>query len=170
MEAHLVNAFWRTILTATVLVAVSCTLAIGVNATREAGIPLIRPAVEVTDNGEGPVISMARAKALYDAGAVFVDSRTQQEYDDGHIKGARLIYYAHVGEEWETAMAGVPFDAPIISYCSGEGCNSSYLVADYLMNVGFEQVFVFHGGWPEWSAAEYPLVGKPQSVHLYEFK
>ncbi len=163
---------WRILITAAALVAVTAVWAVAFNAVRPEGIALLRP--QATDNGEGgdgKIITLARAKRLYDEGAVFVDSRSPEEYEAGHIQGARLLYYMHAAQDWEEVMAEVDFAAPIISYCSGEGCNSSYLVANQLEDVGFENVYIFDGGWPQWAAAKYPLVGQPVvEPKLYEFE
>lgn len=159
----------RTLLTAAILVAIACLTALAHNALRVEGIPWIRPDANAVAEDNGPILSLARAKALFDEGVVFVDSRTQEEYAEGHIQGARLLYYEHAAENWEKAMAGVPFDKTVVAYCSGEGCNSSYLVAEHLRDMGFEEVLVFHGGWPAWLAASYPAGGRDPHIKLFEF-
>jgi len=161
---------WKhTIITAAIIVAVACVFALATNAARSDGIPLIRPEIVASD-ANGPIISLARAKELYDRGVPFIDSRSPQEYRAGHIRNARLLFYSHVEEDWELVMAGIALADEVAVYCSGEGCNSSYLVADHLMNVGYEKVFVFHGGWPEWSAAGYPVNGQRQELQLYKME
>ncbi|HPQ69717.1 MAG TPA: rhodanese-like domain-containing protein [bacterium] len=163
---------WRILITAAVLVAVTAVWAIAFNAVRPEGIPLLRP--RATDNGEGgdgQILTLARAKGLYDEGAVFIDSRSPEEFAAGHIRGARLLYYVHVAQDWEEVMTDVDFGAMIVVYCSGAGCNSSYLVANQLEDVGFENVFIFDGGWPQWAEAKYPLVGQPVvEPKLYEIE
>ena len=45
-----------------------------------------------------------------------------------------------------------------IIYCSGGECSLSLDLADILFfDNGFENVFVFEGGLPEWEEAGYPL-------------
>lgn len=162
--------FWRLILTASAMVVIAGFLALALNALRPQGIPLIRSREAIADpDSEQRIITLSRAWELFEDGAVFVDSRTLEEYDEGHIKGARLLYYEHVEEDWETVIADVEFDYPIVSYCSGEGCNSSFIVADFLERVGYDQVYIFDGGWPQWSRAGYPLVGQAATpVPLYQ--
>jgi len=161
------QGLFRTILTAAIIAGLGCAFALVTNAARGGGIALIRKPVVASDT-EGTILTLARAKQLFDA--VFVDSRTTQEFEEGHIKDARLLYYEHAEQDWEKVMAGVPFEQQVITYCSGEGCNSSFLVADQLLNVGYEKVSVFHGGWPEWSAAGYPVNGKRRAIKLYEIE
>jgi len=162
----------RLLITASVLIALAGGWALLFNAIRPGGIPLVRSrAAQEEVDDDTNLLTLARAKSLYEQGAVFVDSRSPAEYESGHIRGSRHLYYMHAEEEWETVMADVPFEMPIVSYCSGEGCNSSFLVADQLQNVGFEKVYIFDGGWPEWSAAGYPLDGQAAAPpQLYDLK
>jgi len=159
----------RTLITAVVLVAVACATALVHNAVRADGIPLIRPDAMASDGENGPILPLARAKKLYDDGAVFVDSRTAEEFAEGHIEGARLLYYEDAEQDWEKVMAGVDPSRPVVAYCSGEGCNSSYMVAEQLRDVGYEQVYVFHGGWPAWVAAGYAAAGRNPHLKIFEF-
>jgi rhodanese-related sulfurtransferase len=162
----------RLICTAAVIVAVSALSAFALNAIRAESLPLIRPAaVPVEEGGDPSALSLAKAKQLYDEGVLFIDARSRQEFDQGHIEGAVLLYYAHADAEWETALSGhEDLDAPLVVYCSGEGCNSSEIVADLLRKVGYSKVYLFHGGWPAWLAAGYPRAGEPQAPKLYEFQ
>ena len=151
----------RVLLTAAVLVTVSAVWALSFNAFRPEGIALIgdHKTADV-DEEESNILTLSRARELYEAGAVFIDTRSPEEYREGHIKNATHLYYVHVKEEWEESLADIDLDHPIVSYCSGEGCNSSFIVADYLERVGYGRVYIFDGGWPEWSAAGYPLIGR----------
>jgi len=62
---------------------------------------------------EVPRISVAEAKARYDAGAaLFVDVRGQEEYDTTHISNAVLLPLADL----EARYQELPQDAQIITY------------------------------------------------------
>jgi Rhodanese-like domain len=64
---------------------------------------------------EAPRISLADAKADFDAGkAVFVDSRPEENYTSEHIKGAINVPLADA----ETKYKNIPTDKKIIIYCS----------------------------------------------------
>lgn len=162
----------RLLYTAAIIVAVSAAFAFTVNALRGSRLPLIRPStVPPEEGGNDPwAVGLAKARQLYDQGVLFIDSRTPEEYGEGHILGARLLYYDHADAEWETVLQGVDdMETPLVVYCSGEGCNSSQIVADLLRKVGYNRVYLFHAGWPAWSAAGYPIEGKRLEVKLYEF-
>lgn len=78
-----------------------------VNAT-----PLV---VGVTPHDDAARISLADAKAAFDAGtAVFVDSRAEAAYKAEHIKGAINI----PGGTLDSKIGSLPKDKKIIVYCS----------------------------------------------------
>lgn len=166
-----------------VVIAVVCTAAgMAFNLLREEGIPLVaaeRDACcpdELTLKADGTVlevpdakkaagkaaktsgpIDLTGAKALYDQGAVFIDARAKTEYDKGHIKGAINIFYADVSKEYDHLLEKVDLDKTIVTYCSGEECHSSDLLARDLRDMGYEKVRTFFAGWPAWKAAGYPM-------------
>ena len=41
-------------------------------------------------------------------------------------------------------------------YCGDPGCGDSEDLAYNLQDYGFTKLYVFKGGWLEWSAANYP--------------
>ena len=47
-------------------------------------------------------------------------------------------------------------DEEIVCYCSGFGCEESTELARSLTEAGYRFVYVYKGGWPEWSEAELP--------------
>jgi thiosulfate sulfurtransferase len=150
----------RILISAAIIVGASALWALAFNAWRPKGVAWVRETVS-DQSGVGKMLTLPRAKQLFDTGALFVDTRTDDEFAAGHIRGALHLYYAHVEAEWQRALANVDFDQPIVCYCSGGGCNSSLIVADFLERQGFGKVYVFEGGWPAWSAAGYPLQGLP---------
>jgi len=151
-------SYWKRILiSGAAIAALAAGWAVFFNAVRPDGIPFIRP--QSSDAVDSKILTLTRAKEFFDSGALFVDARSEEEYHSGHISGAVNLYYTHADQEWEKVLAGVDFEKPIVCYCSGEGCNSSVIVADLLSRVGFDQVYIFHGGWPEWSMAGYPVTG-----------
>ncbi len=86
---------------------------------------------------------------------IFIDSRYAEEYEAGHIDGAVTIPYDEVFENAEK-LADIPFDKLIAIYCAGSDCNSSYILAEELIMMGYKRVFIFEGGWLLWQEANYP--------------
>ncbi len=102
-------------------------------------------------------ISYTEARALFDAGsAIFVDARPPFDFGLGHIKGAVNLPL----KDFSTSgplLDLLPRDRLLVTYCDGEDCNSSVLLAAKLDSAGFKQVQVFFGGWKEWSARHLPV-------------
>jgi rhodanese-related sulfurtransferase len=88
--------------------------------------------------------------------AVFVDARSEEDYQAGHVPGALLLNQDLFEANVSSLMDLVPPDTLIVTYCSGEGCGSSREVADLLLGAGFTNVKVFYGGWEIWKRAGYP--------------
>jgi rhodanese-related sulfurtransferase len=56
-------------------------------------------------------------------------------------------------------LKDIPKDARIITYCSGERCQSSITLARMLVErLGYSRTQVFFDGWSAWNAAGYPFV------------
>lgn len=88
--------------------------------------------------------------------AVFLDSRAEEKYLEGHILGAVNIPFEG-GERIVEEQLPFPREATLIVYCDGNECQSSVLLAKVLAEFGFEDIRVFFGGWAEWVAAGLPL-------------
>jgi 3-mercaptopyruvate sulfurtransferase SseA len=59
-------------------------------------------------------VNVKEAQALIASGAVVVDVRNQAAFDQGHIRGAKLIPFAEVADR----SGELPRDKTIITYCS----------------------------------------------------
>jgi len=47
-------------------------------------------------------------------------------------------------------------DTPILTYCSGEECDESFQVSEFLREQGFTNVVLFAGGYTAWEAGGLP--------------
>ena len=103
------------------------------------------------------VIGYDEARALFDRGGVlFVDARPPFDFGLGHIKGALNLPL----KDFETRgqiLELFPKDQLLVTYCDGEDCNSSVLLAAKLDSAGYRNVKVFFGGWKEWTARHLPV-------------
>ena len=108
------------------------------------------------------VVDAAAVKRLQAQGAVLVDTRTQAEFDQRHIDGARWVPYG------EKSLKDVVYDAktddfaglaaldknkPTVFLCNGAECWKSYKASRAALAAGFNQVYWFRGGMPEWLKA-----------------
>ena len=142
-------------------VVISIFLSFSSNLVRKDSIPLLAKKLEITedidlDSYESTLlaISLDKAKDFFENGVLFIDARDEVYYNDGHIKNAMknvfLMELIFNIEEKQTK------EDPIVVYCGDPGCGDSEDLAYDLQNEGFKKLFVFKGGWLEWSAANYP--------------
>ena len=93
------------------------------------------------------------ARQIYDAGATFVDVRSDREWAAGHVKGAIHI---PVNEVDGAATAKLPDQsAPIVTYCAvGSRAAKG---ADILRKLGYRNVTAMRGGYSDWKADGGPV-------------
>ncbi|MGD2097259.1 MAG: rhodanese-like domain-containing protein [Desulfobacterales bacterium] len=159
----------KTIKEVIILVGVSVLLALVVNHLSPRGIALVgqwdTAKGVVTANGadvnEYRIAEIDRvadaAKILYDGGTLFVDARSNEDYEGGHIPGAVSLPVGRFDGLIEAFMEQVPLDQPIVTYCSGRTCEDSHHLARLLLEAGFGEVRIFIDGFPGWQGEGYPI-------------
>lgn len=80
---------------------------------------------------------------------VLLDVRPAEEFDAGHIKGARSIPL----EELEELLEDLPADSEVVAYCRGPFCAYAHEAVRRLRAAGREARRL-EEGWPEWRLAE----------------
>ncbi len=152
-----------------ILLVVSAALAMLINFLSPRGIALVgqwdtsQGVITASPSGteeEKPeeINSVARAKEIFDNGNVlFVDARSQDNYEDGHIPRAVSLPVGQFDGQIESFLNQHPPDALIVTYCSGRTCEDSHNLAQLLYDVGFTNVRVFIDGFPGWKAEGYPI-------------
>jgi len=132
-------------------------LGILVNAVSPRGIPLLGPVPLRVGNGVEE-IPLEEVWALHKEGrGVFVDARSAKEYRVGHIPRALWLSPDAFEETVSSWKDLIPPETLLITYCGGEGCESSRDVAALLIEEGYRRVKVFFGGWEQWKRAGYPV-------------
>jgi rhodanese-related sulfurtransferase len=79
---------------------------------------------------------------------VLIDVRPEQEYEAGHIEGARSVPL----DELERRLAELPEDAEIVAYCRGPFCAYAHEAVRRLRDAG-RDARRLEEGWPEWKLA-----------------
>lgn len=109
------------------------------------------------ESGECMVISFDEAQDLFWSGAaVFLDARSSELYQQGHIPGARNLPWESVDEYCDAVIVEIPEDALIITYCDGEGCELSTELALDLFYQGYQNIRVLPNGWNLWVEHQLP--------------
>jgi len=125
------------------------------------------------DTSQGVVTAMAKndiviegieigtvdeARQLFDSGEyVFVDARSPEDYEAGHIPGAVSLPVGQSEERLAAFLERYPPEASIITYCSGRTCQDSHHLAEFLLEFGYDNVTVFIDGFPGWEAEGHPI-------------
>ena len=152
-----------------VLVILSAAVALAVNALRADRLPLVGDfsvaARITTAMGERMDISLNEAEKLFftDA-AVFIDARSEEDYERGHIQKARSLPWQEVDLKFMGATEELDLEMPIVTYCDGETCELSHNLALFLRDAGFLNTRVLVNGWALWQQVGLPVEsGPPQA-------
>lgn len=101
-------------------------------------------------------IKLSRAYDLFKQGVKFIDSRSTEEFAEGHIKNAINIPF-YESEKYDDVLNKIDKNEILVTYCSGEDCDTSILHGDELFDKGYKRVYIFYGGWNDWLDAGYPI-------------
>jgi rhodanese-related sulfurtransferase/ABC-type phosphate/phosphonate transport system substrate-binding protein len=113
-------------------------------------------------------VSAEEVAELGKQNVTIVDTRTQKEYDNEHVRGAVLASYAEkslkeidfdVTKDDFSALKTVPKDKPAIFFCNGPECWKSYKASRAAVAAGYPKVYWFRGGMPEWREKHLPVDG-----------
>jgi rhodanese-related sulfurtransferase len=159
----------RTAKEISIILGVSLLIAFIFNYYHSAGIALVGQ----WDTDQGVVTARAKndiviegieienvdqARKLYDSGKyIFVDARSVEDYEAGHISGAVSLPVGQFEENIAAFLERHPPEASIITYCSGRTCQDSHRLAENLLAFGYANVNVFIDGFPGWEAEGHPI-------------
>lgn len=102
-------------------------------------------------------VSADEAQSLYEQGAVFIDVRTRQEWDWGHVEGSHhfglkstfvLLYRDNV----------IDHKTPMVIYGSGTHRVRATLASYLAVLWGYEEVYYFREGYFSWLSHDMPVV------------
>jgi rhodanese-related sulfurtransferase len=166
---HLARRAWLTVtwqLAAVLLTAAA--LGLSSNQLRTTRLPLIgnwSPEAQLTmESGESLVVSLTDTEMMYFAhAAIFLDARSPQLYDEGHIEGALNLPWLNYlpWEELDTRIAETlrdfSLETTFVTYCDGEGCSLSKELALAMRERGYTDVRVLVNGWTLWQNKRLPV-------------
>lgn len=142
------------------ILALSGALAFGVNAARPDGLPLASAAPKSSvqlDSAAGEIAIKDAAMLFISGRAVFLDARSQLEYEMGHVKGAISLPPRDFAAQFQDIKPLLAGKEAVITYCDGEHCPLSINLAKHLRDAGVQNVFVLKNGWSLWQAEKLPI-------------
>jgi len=144
------------------LIVISVAIALTVNQFRPGGINIVSDwSVEARFKSADDalmVISFEEAGKLFELQeATFIDARSEEQYHQGHIKGALSLPWQSVNDYFIEIADQLDPNKPIITYCDGETCELSHELAVFLKDMGFDNSRVLVNGWSLWLKAGLPV-------------
>ena len=146
------------------LLALSALCAFAVNAVRPDGLPLAQaarsaPAPSAVQLAPaGGEIALKDAAMLFLSGrAVFLDARSQYEFELGHIQGAISLPVRSFASDFQDIKPRLAGKDAVITYCDGPECPLSHALARHLVEAGVKNVYVLMNGWTLWQAEKLPV-------------
>ncbi|MDJ0741007.1 MAG: rhodanese-like domain-containing protein [Gammaproteobacteria bacterium] len=101
-------------------------------------------------------VDTAKARALFDQEAAFVDVRKDSDFEAGRIPGAIHIELKKKFNE-QSLASEVNKDEAVVFYCNGHSCMRSSDATRLAVGWGFSKVHYYRDGFPAWKAAGNPV-------------
>jgi len=111
---------------------------------------------------EPKAITLDQAYKLYNDNVLIIDARDESDFLEGHITNSVNIPFDDL-DNHKQKLELISKENPLVVYCAGTGCDLSILLGNLLFEQGYKQVYVFFGGWIEWSDAGYPVEHSSES-------
>lgn len=154
-----------------IILMVVIPLALISNSLRSDGLGLfdtsmpVGPPVET--NGHVREIAMDKAIEKHrSVRALFVDTRSPEDYLAGHIRGALNLPDHHFDEWVGDFLSKTDPDTEVIAYCDGEDCPLGRNVAEKLCQLGFTRASYLTNGLSKWRENSLPIAtGGNQDNH-----
>lgn len=150
-----------TIIDAIVIVCAACTIGIAWNYPLLIGVWKGEPtsaSVGAPSQGTPLPIGLLQAKQMFDEkSAIFIDARSREDFIAGRIAGSRSIPLGEFVEMSDRLKKEVPLTSPLVVYCNGFGCPDSHNLAEKLVVEGYQAIYIYLGGYPEWQQEGYAI-------------
>ena len=143
---------------ATYIIICSIIIGMSFNYFRTNGIPIISKPINGFSNNYQiaefaiEIIDLEIAKKFFSDNILFIDARDDISFLEGHITGA--ISSIPYDDLVDNIFINQGFSEPIVIYCDDEECGLSEELGYQLQAEGFSKIYVFSGGWNQWSMAK----------------
>jgi rhodanese-related sulfurtransferase len=95
---------------------------------------------------------------------VVIDSRLPEVYNAGYVPGAINIPFAELENEKSASKLPENKNSLLIFYCDGKNCKRSPLSAETASKKGYQNIKVYHNGFPDWEKNQQASFVKPAFV------
>ena len=95
-------------------------------------------------------LASVRERAVDPSTAIF-DARIPQQYEAGHLPGARNLPVGEVDGRLGAYAGLLTPKTPILVYCGGADCADALELAVKLRELGFQDLTLYPGGYAEWT-------------------
>lgn len=100
---------------------------------------------------EGTTIIYDQMKArLNNPDFIIIDARSPEDYAKGKIGNAINIFPYGDEQEYMQSIYTLERGKKYLIYCSGGDCDLSHHLAEDMETAGFENMFIYTGGWQDW--------------------
>ncbi len=117
--------------------------------------------VEQNDSGEDePIVFIGFDRAcqfIENQEGIILDARNPEDYDEGHIPGAYLLFFYNMNEYYPTIEEKLRESPSLLTYCSDLNCEDSEFLANELFNLGYSPILVYKGGFEDWKNHQMPV-------------
>jgi rhodanese-related sulfurtransferase len=147
---------------AVIITIVAALIGLGVNLVSPKGVPCIfTPPKELVLAGtKVPIVDEKQAYRFFREGDTkFVDAREEENFDDGHVKGALSLPAPRLEERLPVIESLLPKDGRIVLYCSGPDCRMAEEVGLFLAQLGYKRLYIMAAGLAAWKSAGFPVEG-----------
>ncbi len=136
--------------------------ALSTSAVRAETIGILQATLAEANQKTAEVSTEQLRRILAEGSAIVLDTRTRDEYDAGHIPGARNLDAPAARQVAAVeALVGGNKSAAFVLYCNGPFCQASRRLAEQLAAAGFSNVRRYQLGIPIWRA-----LGGPTAIEI----
>lgn len=154
------RAFALIAVKALIIAVVASSVGLGLNALASKPLPWVYvPPKELDLAGvKVPLIDEKEAMKHFEVdGFIFIDTREDEAYSKGHVKGALLLPADQKEERFPEVQPILPEESSLILYCYGPECEMAEKVGLFLAQLGYKHMMIMSAGFPEWKKAGYPV-------------
>jgi len=101
-------------------------------------------------------VDTEHAKKLFDQGVIFLDVRSNRDWEAGRIPGSKHLELKKVYNQETLAEIASPSDKLVI-YCNSTGCMRSSKASKKAVEWGYKNVYYYRKGFPAWQSNGYAV-------------